>query len=154
MLLKTFPVPPYYDLQLLICFDTALPWGKKVFLAVAAALFGSSFLWLQHPDQGKHTTLNMEKWCNNKNVSRSDCLKGRIHLVLNKTLMDDTSVKRAQIKTFLCLIQFCWNLVWSCSTHGYYNFTKFQQNWIKQKKVFISACLTEVSSVKVPLWSC
>ena len=32
---------------------------------------------------------------------------GRIHLVLNKTLTDDTSVKRAQIKTFLCLIQFC-----------------------------------------------
>ena len=28
---------------------------------------------------------------------------GRIHLVLNKTLTDDTSVKRAQIKTFLCL---------------------------------------------------
>ena len=25
---------------------------------------------------------------------------GRIHLVLNKTLTDDTSVKRAQIKTF------------------------------------------------------
>ena len=36
---------------------------------------------------------------------------GRIHLVLNKTLMDDTSVKWAQIKTFFCLIQFCWNLV-------------------------------------------
>ena len=38
-------------------------------------------------------------------------LIGQIHLVLNKTLMDDTSVKRAQIKTFLCFIQFCWNLV-------------------------------------------
>ena len=36
---------------------------------------------------------------------------GQIHLVLNKTLTDDTSVKRAQIKTFFCLIQFCWNLV-------------------------------------------
>ena len=32
---------------------------------------------------------------------------GRIHLVLNKTLTDDTSVKRAQIKTFFCFIQFC-----------------------------------------------
>ena len=32
---------------------------------------------------------------------------GRIHLVLNKTLTDDTSVKWAQIKTFLCFIQFC-----------------------------------------------
>ena len=31
----------------------------------------------------------------------------RIHLVLNKTLTDDTSVKQAQIKTFLCFIQFC-----------------------------------------------
>ena len=31
----------------------------------------------------------------------------QIHLVLNKTLTDDTSVKLAQIKTFLCLIQFC-----------------------------------------------
>ena len=29
---------------------------------------------------------------------------GRIHLVLNKTLTDDTSIKRAQIKTFFCLI--------------------------------------------------
>ena len=26
---------------------------------------------------------------------------------LNGTLRDDTSVKRAQIKTFLCFIQFC-----------------------------------------------
>ena len=59
---------------------------------------------------------------------------GWIHLVLNKTLMDDTSVKRAQIKTFV-----------------YYNFTKFQQNWIKHKKVFICAHLMEVSSVKVLL---
>ena len=37
---------------------------------------------------------------------------GRIHLVLNKTLlngtlMNNTSIKWAQIKTFLCLIQFC-----------------------------------------------
>ena len=32
---------------------------------------------------------------------------GRIHLVLNKTLTDNTSVKWAQLKTFLCLIQFC-----------------------------------------------
>ena len=32
---------------------------------------------------------------------------GRIHRVLNKTLTDDTSIKQAQIKTFLCLIQFC-----------------------------------------------
>ena len=54
---------------------------------------------------------------------------GRIHLVLNKTLMDDTSVKRAQIKTFFVQSNFV-------ETHGYYNFTKFQQNWIKHKKDF------------------
>ena len=52
---------------------------------------------------------------NPKNPDITDILKGQglrivlgqIHLVLNKTLTDDTSVKRAQIKTFLCLIQFC-----------------------------------------------
>ena len=32
---------------------------------------------------------------------------GRIHLVLNGSLTDDTSVKWAQIKTFWCFIQFC-----------------------------------------------
>ena len=32
---------------------------------------------------------------------------GRIHLVLKKTLTDNTSVKWAQIKTFFSLIQFC-----------------------------------------------
>ena len=36
---------------------------------------------------------------------------GQIHLVLNKTLRNNTSVKWAQIKPFLCLIQFCRNLV-------------------------------------------
>ena len=31
----------------------------------------------------------------------------RIHLVLNGSLTDDTPVKWAQVKTFLCFIQFC-----------------------------------------------
>ena len=39
-------------------------------------------------------------------------------------------------------------------THVYYNFTKFHQNWMKNKKVFIIDNLKEVSSVKVPLRSC
>ena len=42
-----------------------------------------------------------------ENIFRVKSYLGRIHLVLNKTLTDDTSVKRAQTKTFLCLIQFC-----------------------------------------------
>ena len=54
-------------------------------------------------------------------------------------------------KNFLCILSNFVETWWSCSTHGYYNFTKFQQNWIKQKKVFICAHLTEVSSVKVLL---
>ena len=33
----------------------------------------------------------------------------------------------------------------------YYNYTKFQQYWTKHKKVFICACLTDVSPVKVLL---
>ena len=40
---------------------------------------------------------------------------------------------------------------WSFSTHGYYNFTKFHQNWMKNKKVLFIECLTEVSSIKVLL---
>ena len=57
---------------------------------------------------------------------------GRIHLVLNKTLTDDTSVKRAQIKTFL---------FW----------TNFVLNKIGSQKVFICARLMEVLSVNVLL---
>ena len=40
---------------------------------------------------------------------------------------------------------------WSCSTRVYYNFTKFIQNWMKNKKVWIIDCLMEVSSIKVPV---
>ena len=40
------------------------------------------------------------------------------------------------------------------TTHKYFNFTKFHQNWMKNKKVLITDCLTEVSSFKVPLRSC
>ena len=36
----------------------------------------------------------------------------------------------------------------------YYNFTKFHQNQMKNKKVFIIDRLTEVSSINVPLRSC
>ena len=34
-----------------------------------------------------------------------------------------------------------------------YNFTKFHQNQMKNKKVLLIPCLTDVSSVKVPLRS-
>ena len=54
-------------------------------------------------------------------------------------------------KIFFCVLSNFVEIWCSCSTHGYYNFTKFQQNWIKHKKVFICAQLTEVSSVKVLL---
>ena len=40
------------------------------------------------------------------------------------------------------------------TVQGYYNFTKFHQNWMKNKKVLITDRLMEVSSVKVPLRSC
>ena len=40
---------------------------------------------------------------------------------------------------------------WSCSTHVYYNFTKFHQNRMKNKNVFIIDRLMEVSSIKVLL---
>ena len=64
----------------------------------------------------------------------ADFFLGRIHLLLNKTLMDDTSIKRTQIKTFLSNFVETW---WSCSTHVYYNLTKFQQNWINKKKFYL-----------------
>ena len=35
--------------------------------------------------------------------------------------------------------------------HVYYNFTKFHQNWMKNKKVLLIAHLTDVLSVKVLL---
>ena len=31
---------------------------------------------------------------------------------------------------------------WSCSTQVYYNFAKFPQNWMKNKKVFLIACVS------------
>ena len=43
-------------------------------------------------------------------------LKGQIHLVLNKNLMDDTSIKQAQIKTFLCVLSNFVETWCSCST--------------------------------------
>ena len=39
-------------------------------------------------------------------------------------------------------------------THGYYNFTEFRQNQMKNKEVILIAHLTDVSSVKVLLRSC
>ena len=48
--------------------------------------------------------------------------------------------KPAIIKTFLFFIQFWWNLV-----KLYYKFIKFHQNRMKNKKVLIIDCLTEVS---------
>ena len=44
---------------------------------------------------------------NTQNYSNQVLPLGRTHLVLNKTLMDETSIKWAQIKTFIYLIQFC-----------------------------------------------
>ena len=38
-------------------------------------------------------------------------------------------------------------------THEYYNFTKFHQNQMKNKKVLLIACLVDVSSDKVLLRS-
>ena len=73
-----------------------------------------------------------------------------IFQILNKNLTDDTSVKWSIIKTFLVFILMkLGEVVVHMSTT--ISRTKFQQSWIKQKKVFIYAHLTEVSSVKVLL---
>ena len=42
----------------------------------------------------------------------------------------------------------------SCCIHGYYNFTKFHQIWMKNNKVLLIARLMDVPSIKVPLRSC
>ena len=54
--------------------------------------------------------------------------------------------KQAINKTFFVFHLILMNLgeVVTCSTHGYYNFTKFHQNQMKNKKVFIIGRLIEV----------
>ena len=49
---------------------------------------------------------------------------GQIHLVLNKTLTDDTSIKWDINKNFFCCSSDFDETGWSCSPHVYYNFTK------------------------------
>ena len=42
---------------------------------------------------------------------------------------------------------------WSCSTHGYYKFTKFHQNQMKNKKVLLIACFSAQNfKVSVESW--
>ena len=80
---------------------------------------------------------------------------GRIHLPLNGNLTDDTFVKRSIIKTFFVFHPILMKLgEVVVHVHVYYNFTKFHKNRMKNKKVFIIECLTEVSSDKVALRSC
>ena len=61
--------------------------------------------------------------------------------------------KRATNKTFLFFIWFCSNFGDVVVIHVYYNFTKFHQNRMKNKKVLLIARFS-VQNFKVSVESC
>ena len=74
---------------------------------------------------------------------------GQIHLPLNGTLTDNTSIKWAINETIFFHPVFM--KLGEVRKYTYYNFTKFHQYRMKNKKVLLRAHLMDVLSVKVLL---
>ena len=65
--------------------------------------------------------------------------QGPDHLKVNKETKWIKKTKNGFLINLICCSTDFDETCWSCSTHEYYNFTKFHQNRIKHKKVLSMA---------------